>query len=349
MTPHLVTVLLPCYNAGPFAREALSSVLRQTYRDIEVLAIDDGSTDDTLGILRACAAADGRVRVIQNEGNLGLIRTLNRGVAEARGAYVARMDADDVSYPARIERQVAHLESRSDLGIVGVAADLIDRSGTSTGFHPARCLEAEAARFMALFGPPVIHAAIVARTEIMRRHPYQSTGQAIHTEDYELFTRMLLAGVAFGNIPTPLYAIRIRADSVSRTYEAIQISNFAACARQYLWSATGIDMPVSVHRAFVNRIDPSVSPLDLARAVRWVQRIKNRHLSEADSPARREIARISAEQCTDILLQAMLKGSPMQRFSGLTLAASYAPTLVANGALGYLVLKIRSTRRHRLV
>lgn len=331
--------------------QALGSVLRQKHTNLEVLAIDDGSTDGTLQELRKGAALDPRVRVMENDENIGLIRTLQRGVKEAKGAYIARMDADDLSYPDRIESQVAFLESQPELGVVSVAADFVDRSGAFMGSHPPRCFGAGAARYMALFGPPVVHAAILARTEVMRQHGYRLAEQTLHTEDYELFTRMLLAGVSFGNISRPLYAIRILADSVSRRYEEIQIKNFVTCARQYLWAATGIDMPAGVHRAFVNRADSRVSPRELAQAVSWVQRLRSRYLSEMDreDPSRNEIVRISGEQCADIFLQAILKGTLQQRFAGLALAATYAPTLLAAGALGYLRLKAESARRHRLV
>ena len=96
----LVSVVLPCFNAERFLPAALDSLLRQTYRDLEILAVDDGSRDDTPRILEAYAGRDPRVRVLTNDSNLGLVPTLNRGVAEARGDFIARMDADDVSASA---------------------------------------------------------------------------------------------------------------------------------------------------------------------------------------------------------------------------------------------------------
>ena len=102
----LVSVLLPVYNAGPYLAAALGSILRQDYDRLEVIAIDDGSTDNSLEILERYRRADNRVSVISRE-NRGLVATLNEGLRLAQGELVARMDADDVAYPWRLSRQVA--------------------------------------------------------------------------------------------------------------------------------------------------------------------------------------------------------------------------------------------------
>lgn len=350
MTRRLVSVVLPCYNAESFVTLAVASILRQTYTDVEVLAIDDGSTDDTLKLLHECAGRDNRVRVISNSWNMGLIRTLTRGVEEAAGFYVARMDADDLSYPDRITRQVTLLESRPELDVVSAAADFIDRKGAQVGFHPARCQGVKAARFMGLFGPPVVHAAVLTRADIMRRHRYLLAGNTLHTEDYELFTRMLLAGVTFSNIPEPLYAIRLRADSVSRRYEQTQIDNFVLCAHDYLLSATSVSMSRGVHSAFVNRLNPQVSALEMARALGWIVRLRDRYVADIDSvdPSRCEVERIAAEQMADILLQGIMKGTLAQRSISFLLAVRYALTIAKSGALSHIRLKTKSARRRGL-
>src|SRR5437588_11852113 len=102
----LVSVVLPCFNAEPVVRDALDSLVRQTYEDLEIVALDDGSSDGTARILQEYAARDSRVRVFASASNEGVVGTLNRGVREASGEFIARMDADDVAAPERIERQV---------------------------------------------------------------------------------------------------------------------------------------------------------------------------------------------------------------------------------------------------
>ena len=148
MAASLISVVVPCYNAGDYVAEAVGSILDQTHTALEVFAIDDGSTDHTLDQLESLARGDARVRVIVNSDHFGLVSTLNRGVEEARGEYIARMDADDWSHPERFQRQVALMEQRPDVDIVGVAADLMDRKGVQVGRLPLRCLQPQAARFL---------------------------------------------------------------------------------------------------------------------------------------------------------------------------------------------------------
>ena len=126
----LVTVLLPVYNGGPFLPRVLASLLAQTWRDFEVLVIDDGSSDGSAEIAAAHARSDPRVRVLRNERNLGLARTLNRGLDEARSPLVARQDVDDLSHPERLARQVAFLEAHAEVALVGAQGWEIDRDGT---------------------------------------------------------------------------------------------------------------------------------------------------------------------------------------------------------------------------
>src|SRR5438270_5801548 len=118
-----VSVGLPVHNGMRFLREALESVLRQTLGDFELLVVDDGSTDDTPEVL--ASVRDGRLRVLRQE-HEGLVAALNRGADEARAPYLARMDADDVSLPRRLERQIALLAADESVGIVGCGVETID-------------------------------------------------------------------------------------------------------------------------------------------------------------------------------------------------------------------------------
>ena len=115
----LVSVLIPCYNCEKYVEEAVMSIIEQSYSNLEILVIDDGSTDNTGSILQELAQKDSRIRYIKNETNLKLIRTLNKGIDLCRGKYIARMDADDISLPTRIVKQVNFLEKHPDIGIVG--------------------------------------------------------------------------------------------------------------------------------------------------------------------------------------------------------------------------------------
>src|SRR3954468_5693657 len=113
-----VSVLLAVYNARRYLRQAIDSILAQTFTDFEFIIIDDGSTDDTLAILREYEKRDGRIRLISRP-NKGLTTTLNEGLALARGEFLARMDGDDVALPTRFEKQVTYLRDHPECVLVG--------------------------------------------------------------------------------------------------------------------------------------------------------------------------------------------------------------------------------------
>ena len=110
-----VTVLMPTYNVASYVKEAIGSVLRQTYRDFELMVIDDCSTDDTVAMVRSIE--DPRIRIMQNEKNVGLAENLNRGLSHITTEYVARMDGDDIAEPFWLEKEVAVLDNNPDIGI----------------------------------------------------------------------------------------------------------------------------------------------------------------------------------------------------------------------------------------
>ena len=128
-----VTVLMAVYNEAKVVRSALESILKQTYNDWDLLIIDDGSTDGTQQLIQSLAAIDSRIIIIRNTINLGLAASLNRGWKQAKGALIARMDADDVSLPQRFALQVGYLKSHRDVAVLGGGAELIDEEGRLLG------------------------------------------------------------------------------------------------------------------------------------------------------------------------------------------------------------------------
>ncbi len=124
--PPQVTVLMPAYNAGSYIKEAIDSVLQQTFTDFELLIINDGSEDDSLTII--CSYSDSRIRLISRE-NKGLIKSLNEGLEASQGMYIARMDADDICLSQRLEEQMYFLNNHPDYVLVGSEAEVIDKDG----------------------------------------------------------------------------------------------------------------------------------------------------------------------------------------------------------------------------
>jgi glycosyltransferase involved in cell wall biosynthesis len=122
-----VTVLMPVFNSGKFLDAAISSILSQTYPDFEFIIIDDGSTDNSAAIIKSFK--DPRIRFFQNEINLGITRTLNKGIELASTEYIARMDADDISYPDRLKKQYKYLREHPDCALVSSLVRVINEDG----------------------------------------------------------------------------------------------------------------------------------------------------------------------------------------------------------------------------
>ena len=204
MTPR-VTVLMPVYNAEAYLREAISSILGQSFRDFEFLIIDDGSTDGSAEIIRSYS--DPRIRFVQNVQNLRLTATLNKGLEMTRGEYIARMDADDISLPERLAKQVAFLDTHPAVGIVGVWARAFGDAHFKIP-HPA---DPEHIRAKLLFDSALVHPAVLMRRSHLDKHSlrYQPMG---HFEDYELWQRA--AGLfPIANIAEYLFLYRVTGSS----------------------------------------------------------------------------------------------------------------------------------------
>ena len=129
----LVSVLIPVFNAGNFLVPAIESIFNQTLKNLEIIAIDDGSTDNSLAILKSLAKKDKRLRVYKNPKNLNIANTLNRAIKLAKGQYLARMDADDIASENRLKLQIEYLRSHPGTVIVGGQCQTIDIDGKSLG------------------------------------------------------------------------------------------------------------------------------------------------------------------------------------------------------------------------
>ncbi|MBP0621454.1 glycosyltransferase family 2 protein [Cupriavidus sp. LEh25] len=180
-----ISILLPAWNAEQTLALALRSLLAQTFRDFEVLVLDDGSADGTVAVAKGIA--DPRVRVIEDGRRLGLARRLNLGIDMARGRYIARMDADDVSFPERFARQVGFLDAHPDVDLVGCRAVAFRSDGEILGLLPfAGSHEAMCARPWR--GIPLPHPGWMGRREWFIRYHY-GLPEVMRAEDQELLLR----------------------------------------------------------------------------------------------------------------------------------------------------------------
>jgi glycosyltransferase involved in cell wall biosynthesis len=216
----LVSVLLAAHNEARYVRSAVDSILGQTLSDLELILVDDASTDGTAEIVSA--NADERGVLIQNEQQLGLAASLNRGLDRATGRYVARLDADDVSLPRRLELQVARLRSKPEAAIVGADIADLDEAGRSGAVHEMP-RGAVAVRWHALFGAPFFHPTVVVDREVLDRHHLRYDHEFLESEDYDIWTRLLVYADG-DNVPEPLVLKRAHAAQASRRRRELQMA-----------------------------------------------------------------------------------------------------------------------------
>jgi glycosyltransferase involved in cell wall biosynthesis/GT2 family glycosyltransferase len=216
----LVSVLLAVADGERFVRAAVDSVLRQTVSDLELVVVDDGSVDATPAILEG--VDDPRLRVLRNETRAGLAMSLNRALDEARGTYVARMDADDAALPGWLERTLALIRERDDVGFVGAGVLDVDERGRPRGVHlhePGRA----AMRWRALFSAPVFHDTVLVERDVLERNALRYDPSFGESEDYDLWTR-LLDVTEGGSVEAPLVLHRLHPGQASRRRGELQRS-----------------------------------------------------------------------------------------------------------------------------
>jgi glycosyltransferase involved in cell wall biosynthesis len=222
----MISVILPARNGMPYLRDAILSILGQTHRDFELLLIDDGSTDETPGYCQSIR--DTRLRYVRLEG-VGLVEALNLGLREARAPVIARMDADDVSLPTRLEKQLDLMRQRT-LVLLSCQFDRIDPGGKVTG-HTWNLLTDEAIRWRLMFTPAFVHpGAMFDRRAALDVGGYQREFDV--AQDFDLWTRLAACG-RMGNHAETLLQYRSVPGSLSASRNERQIKNAAIIASRY--------------------------------------------------------------------------------------------------------------------
>ena len=205
-----VSVVMSVYNGERYLHKAVESILDQTFANFEFIIINDGSTDSTGGILRRYEEIDERVRVFSQE-NLGLIASLNKGCRLARGEYIARMDADDISLPDRLAKQVHYMETHAEIGVLGTWVEYIDESGKTYGQWRTPA-QSGLVGWSLIFGTCLAHPTVIMRSNVLENLNYYRR-EALHVEDYDLWTRASFS-TRIANLPEVLLKRRNREDSI---------------------------------------------------------------------------------------------------------------------------------------
>lgn len=213
LNPVKISVLMPVYNAESYIREAIDSVLTQTFSDFELIIIDDGSTDKSAHIVHSYN--DQRIKLFQNEHNEGIVASLNKGITLANGEYVAIMHADDVSLPERLEMQSSFLDSHPDVSMVAAKVLLIDSSGVCIGswHHDQITTTFDQIHEMLPKTNCIAHPTIMIRTNVVRAYRYNAKQHA--TEDYDLWLRLVADSHRVEKSDAILLKYRVHSQSIT--------------------------------------------------------------------------------------------------------------------------------------
>lgn len=233
-----ISVLLPVRDAAEHLPACLDSLVRQSLSDHEVVAVDDGSRDGSSELLDRTAARDPRLRVLHTPPR-GLVAALNEGLGHCRGAVVARMDADDLSHPRRLELQVALLDTRPDLGVASCLARHFPRRGVGEGFRVYErwlnsLVEPDDIRRERFVESPLPHPSVAIRRELLERHG--GWRDLDWPEDYDLWLRLLEDGVAIAKVPRVLLFWREHPERLTRTDSRYAVERFLRCKAHFLLS-----------------------------------------------------------------------------------------------------------------
>jgi len=216
-----VTVVMSVYNGARYVRQAIDSILNQTFTDLELIVVNDGSTDDTARIL--ASYTDERLVLLENESNIGLTRSLNKALRIARGEYIARQDADDFSLPERLARQVAYLEAHPRTGFMGTTAIWIDETGKTLQVWHQPTTNPEIQERL-LWYCPLMHGSVMMRRRALAEVGGKYTEDMRTGQDYDLWLQMSEKwDVAV--LPEPLYGYRWHEDMATKVHRQEQMAN----------------------------------------------------------------------------------------------------------------------------
>jgi glycosyltransferase involved in cell wall biosynthesis len=238
-----VSVLLPVFNGAEYLKPCLESLERQTLSDFEVVAVDDGSTDDSGKILKNLAGRDRRFRVLQRAHH-GLIPTLNEGLQECRSSLVARMDADDIAHPQRLRLQVDLLEDRPEVAVASSLVQHFPSHRIRDGFRLYdqwinSLLSDEAMRRERFVESPVAHPSVMFRREVVATAGgYRDRGWP---EDYDLWLRLFESGKVFAKVPRILLFWRERSTRLSRIDPRYSARAFLRCKAHFFARGPGAE------------------------------------------------------------------------------------------------------------
>ena len=243
----LVTVLMPVCQAERFLAPALLSIVNQSYRNLEILLIDDGSSDGSLDVVNRFE--DPRIILVRDGRSLGVTARLNQGVDLARGKYIARMDADDIAAIDRIERQLRFMESNAEVSVLGTATAFIDQFNRVLGAPRRSPFDDISIKWRLVTSNCIAHPSTMLRAHVVREHRYSMDYPV--AQDYELWLRLAAKGYCLANLPEVLLLNRHHGGAVSTIRRQQQTELSAKALAVYLKNTLDIDIDQRLARSLL--------------------------------------------------------------------------------------------------
>lgn len=304
ITP-LISVGMPVYNGAKYLAIAIDSILVQTFTNFELIMIDDGSTDDTLNILRKYEQQDSRVRIVARE-NRGVATTRNDIIDIARGEWLAIMDSDDIALPHRFERQLAWLKETG----ADISGSWVQRFGSSDQRIIKLRQTNDAIRMEMLFGSPFAQPTVIMRTTLVRQLRYDSAWEKNHAhshpaEDYDLWERAAEAGWKMTNVPEVLLKYRVHESQVSTASSMLQ-QQLAQQIRHRYWHY--IFATMQLNQAWIEPVlkisEPSPDHIDMDSVDAALSELLQRSQGEARDAIFDHVTKLYfrvAANCPDVI------------------------------------------------
>jgi glycosyltransferase involved in cell wall biosynthesis len=236
----MISIVMSVLNGELYLREAIDSILAQSFSDFEFIIINDGSQDATPEILRSYAGKDPRIRLYDQE-NAGLVSALNRGCTQARGKYIARMDADDIALPHRLRQQYEFMEAHTEVGMVGGAVQFIDNKGQSVQLEDRILLSNNELQRELLERCVFWHPTVIVRTAVFRA--VGGYRRVLDAEDYDLWLR-IAERAELANVPSVLLKYRFHSTQVSASKRYQQMLGAIAAGMSAKSRRSGLTDPL---------------------------------------------------------------------------------------------------------
>ena len=268
----VISILMPVFNAARYLEKAVRSMLLQSFPNFELIAVDDGSTDGSLGILQQLAQEDPRIRILSRP-NTGIVGALNDGLAVARGEYIARMDADDISHPARLATQLRYLDKHPEVVGVGCDVCMIDPAGRPLKeFKVTTDPQKLRQKIIGIEDIGIIHPALMVRRDVMKRvGGYRPEYNFV--EDFDLYFRLLDEG-ELANVPGVLLDYRQHQASTNAQKHHLQRELMMKCLSEHRqrWNLPPMESP----------LDPPLASFPGSERIQWAYwAVEGEHFSTA--------------------------------------------------------------------